>query len=148
MPVSQHWEFFIGQFAGMNLMRGNNNIEIGNEGGPKDSETIHLGDPSRQKNTFIAGTSGVTVSNGVAVMINSKGQLGVTTSSASYKENVKPMEKASEAILSLQPITFRYKRELDSLGTPQFGLVAEEVAKVAPRAGRARRDRQALHRPL
>lgn len=65
-------------------------------------------------------------------MINSKGQLGVTTSSASYKENVKPMEKASEEILSLQPVTFHCKKGLNSLGTAQFGLVAEEVAKVAP----------------
>ena len=42
------------------------------------------------------------------------------------------MDKASEAILSLQPVTFRYKHELDPDGVPQFGLVAEEVEKVNP----------------
>jgi methyl-accepting chemotaxis protein len=65
-------------------------------------------------------------------MINSKGQLGVATSSSRYKDDIKPMNKTSEAILSLQPVTFRYKKELDSLGTPQFGLVAEQVAQIDP----------------
>src|SRR5262249_21403649 len=49
-----------------------------------------------------------------------------------YKEAIKPMDRASEAILALKPITFRYKHELDPEGVPQFGLVAEEVEKVNP----------------
>ena len=60
------------------------------------------------------------------------GQLGVSASSARFKEAIKPMEKASEAILALKPVTFRYKKEIDPEGTPQFGLVAEHVEKVNP----------------
>jgi hypothetical protein len=58
--------------------------------------------------------------------------LGTVTSSARYKENIKPMDKASEAILALKPVTFHYKEELDPDGIPQFGLVAEDVEKVNP----------------
>jgi uncharacterized coiled-coil protein SlyX len=60
------------------------------------------------------------------------GKLGVTMSSAKFKEAIKPMDKASEAILALKPVTFRYKEELDPNKTPQFGLVAEQVEKVNP----------------
>src|SRR5205823_12189576 len=60
------------------------------------------------------------------------GHLGTSISSARYKENIKPMEKASEAILALKPVTFHYKKELDPAGIPQFGLVAEQVEKVNP----------------
>ena len=49
-----------------------------------------------------------------------------------FKDAIKPMDKASEAILALRPVTFRYKHELDPAGIPQFGLVAEEVEKVNP----------------
>jgi uncharacterized coiled-coil protein SlyX len=66
------------------------------------------------------------------VIIDTDGHLGTTTSSARYKQNIKPMDNASEAILALRPVTFRYKKELDSVGIPQFGLVAEEVEKVNP----------------
>jgi Chaperone of endosialidase len=69
---------------------------------------------------------------GLPVSINSSGQLGVAASSARFKDEIKPMDKASEAILTLKPVTFRYKHELDPDGIPQFGLVAEEVAKVNP----------------
>src|SRR4030095_10783658 len=60
------------------------------------------------------------------------GQLGVKASSARFKEAIRPMDKASEVILSLRPVILRYKRKLDPKATPQFGLVAEEVAKVDP----------------
>src|SRR5437588_10487694 len=53
-------------------------------------------------------------------------------SSARFKDDIKPMEKASEAILALKPVIFRYKHELDPEGIPQFGLVAEDVEKVNP----------------
>ena len=66
------------------------------------------------------------------MVVDQKGQLGVATSSARYKENIQPMAHSSEAILSLQPVTFRYKKELDPEAIPEFGLVAEEVAKVNP----------------
>jgi hypothetical protein len=53
-------------------------------------------------------------------------------SSARFKNDIKPMDKASEAILSLKPVTFRYKEELDPEKIPQFGLIAEQVEKVNP----------------
>ena len=65
-------------------------------------------------------------------MVNSNGQLGTVQSSARYKDAIKPMDEASEAILQLKPVTFRYKEELDPDGIPQFGLIAEEVAKADP----------------
>ena len=74
----------------------------------------------------------VTVASGVGVIVDSSGQLGTVLSSARFKEAIKPMDKASEAILALQPVTFRYKQELDPNGIPQFGLIAEEVEKVNP----------------
>ena len=70
--------------------------------------------------------------DGVGVVVDSSGHLGTTTSSARYKEAIKPMDKASEAIVSLQPVTFHYKKELDPQAIPQFGLVTEQVAKVNP----------------
>jgi uncharacterized protein YeeX (DUF496 family) len=69
---------------------------------------------------------------GTPVFINANGQLGTTPSSARFKDEIKPMDKASEAILALKPVTFRYKKELDPDGIRQFGLVAEDVAKVNP----------------
>jgi len=82
--------------------------------------------------TFIAGIFGKTSSSGTPVYINSNGKLGTTTSSKRFKENIKPMDETSEAILTLKPVTFRYKRDIDPEHTPQFGLVAEEVEKVNP----------------
>ena len=70
--------------------------------------------------------------SGLAVFVNSDGKLGTIMSSKRFKEDIKPMDKTSEAILALQPVTFRYKKDFDPTGTTQFGLVAEEVAKVNP----------------
>jgi len=69
---------------------------------------------------------------GAAVVVNSSGQLGVAASSARFKEEIEPMNEASEAILALKPVTFRYKPEIDAKRTPQFGLIAEDVAKINP----------------
>ena len=66
------------------------------------------------------------------VFINGAGQLGTTTSSERFKDAIKPMDKASEVILALKPVTFHYKKELDPESIPQFGLVAEQVEKVNP----------------
>jgi hypothetical protein len=93
---------------------------------------MRLGQYEVQTSTFIAGISGSTVAGGVGVIVDSKGHLGTVVSSVRFKEAVKPMDKASEAILSLQPVTFRYKKELDPAGISQFGLVAEQVDKVNP----------------
>jgi hypothetical protein len=121
----------LGTEAGNNCT-GNDNILIGNPGVKHESGAIRIGFPGTQTMTRIAGISGVTVASGVTVVIDTNGQLGTITSSARYKEAVRPMEKASEAILSLNPVTFRYKKDLDPAGIAQFGLVAEEVAKVDP----------------
>ena len=66
-------------------------------------------------------------------VVGEDGKLGTLTSSASwFKDEIKPMDKASEAILALKPVTFRYKKELDPALSPQFGLAAEDVDKVNP----------------
>jgi uncharacterized coiled-coil protein SlyX len=72
------------------------------------------------------------VAGGVGVIVGNNGRLGTVVSSARLKDEIKPMDKASEAILALKPVTFRYKQELDPDGIPQFGLVAEDVEKVNP----------------
>lgn len=121
----------IGYLAGQNLTTGSNNIDIGAPGVAAEANTIRIGN-TVQKKTFIAGISGKTVASGVGVIINSSGQLGTIQSSVRYKEAIEPMDKASEAILNLKPVTFRYKEELDPDKIPQFDLVAEEVEKVDP----------------
>lgn len=121
----------LGDAAGASLTTGSNNIEIANPGVAGESNTIRIGTRS-QTVTNITGVRGTTVSGGIAVIIDANGRLGTTTSSAHFKEKIKPMTKNSEAIYSLQPVTFRYKKELDPASIPQFGLVAEEVAKVDP----------------
>ena len=81
--------------------------------------------------TFIAGISGTAVT-GAAIVVDANGQLGVAPSSERFKDEIEPMSAASEAILALKPVTFRYKKEIDAEHTLRFGLVAEEVAKVNP----------------
>ncbi len=122
----------LGYFAGSHIKTGSNNIEIGNRGMAADSHTIRIGAQETHNATYIGGISGATVADGVGVVIDSNGHLGTITSSARYKDAVKPMDKASEVILALKPVTFRYKHELDPEGIPQFGLVAEDVEKVNP----------------
>ena len=122
----------LGFNAGGSLTTGNNNIDIGNVGVAGEAAKIRIGTVGTQKATFIAGISGVTVAGGVGVIIDTNGHLGTTTSSARFKDQIKPMDKASEAILALKPVTFHYKAEIDPKGIPQFGLVAEEVEKVNP----------------
>jgi hypothetical protein len=122
----------LGYIAGLNLTTGSNNIDIGNVGVSNDHNIIRIGTRGTHRSTIIAGISGATVPTGVPVIIDNNGHLGTTTSSARYKDNIKPMDKASEAILALKPVTFRYKKDLDPDGIVQFGLVAEEVEKVNP----------------
>jgi hypothetical protein len=119
----------LGYGCGGDVTTGSFNIDIGNRGVAGDDSTIRIG--TSHSATFIAGISGAAVT-GTAVVVNSSGQLGVTPSSARFKAEIKPMDKASEAILALKPVTFRYKHEVDPKGVLQFGLVAEEVEKVNP----------------
>jgi len=121
----------LGDSAGINLTTGNNNIDIGNFGVAGEANTMRIGTQGTQTSTFIAGISGVAVM-GPAVHVSSSGQLGAQASSRRFKDDIKPINKASEVILALEPVSFRYKREIDPDRTPQFGLVAEQVEKVDP----------------
>ena len=130
---------------GVILTTGSGNIDIGNRGIAGESRNIRIGTKGSQTNTFIAGISGVTVAGGVGVIIGTNGHLGTVVSSERFKEELKPMDKASEAILSLKPVTFRYKHNLDPNDIPQFGLVAEEVEKVNPDLVARDEQGKALH---
>jgi hypothetical protein len=129
----------LGAGAGGYLTTGNNNIDIGNFGVPGESNTIRIGGNvnsgfGSQTRTFIDGIYGVREGGGAisSVYINSNGQLGTqgSPSSRRFKKEIKPMDRASKAILALKPVTFHYKS--DNTNTPQFGLIAEEVAEVNP----------------
>ena len=111
----------------MHISTGDNNIDIGNDGDSRDSDTIRIG--FNQNAVYIAGIDSPILS-GSAVYIDPTGRLGILTSSGRFKDAIEPMDKASEAILALQPVTFHYKT--DTTDTRQFGLIAEEVAKVNP----------------
>ncbi len=121
----------VGFNAGANLTTGSNNIEIGAAGVAGESNTTRIG-TVKQTATFITGIRGVMTANAnaVPVVIDSAGQLGTVSSSRRFKDEIKPMENSSEAILELKPVTFHYKS--DTRNTPQFGLVAEQVEKVNP----------------
>jgi hypothetical protein len=122
----------LGVGAGGNLTTGDNSIDIGNAGVAGEASTIRIGTQGTQTKTFIAGISGTTVAGGVGVIVGANGKLGTVVSSGRYKDEIESMDKASEAILALKPVTFRYKKELDPEGIPQFGLVAEDVENVNP----------------
>src|SRR6266571_1104612 len=121
----------LGSNAGSNLTTGSNNIDIGALGTAGESNIIRIGTVGTHTKAFVAGIS-VSAITGTAVVVNSNGRLGVASSSARFKDQIKPMDKASEAVLALRPVTFCYKPEVDPDGIPQFGLVAEEVEKVNP----------------
>ena len=118
----------MGQGAGGHLTTGDNNIDIDNSGVDGDSGTIRIGSEF-QGQTFTAGIALVPVT-GTAVVVDDNGQLGTVASSERFKKDIATMDKASEAVLSLWPVTFHYKS--DAKDMPQFGLIAEEVAKVNP----------------
>jgi hypothetical protein len=123
----------LGLGVGQNLQTGNNNIYIGNPGSsPGESNQIRIGTKGIHSTTYIAGVRGATVAGGVGVIVGNAGKLGTIVSSARFKDNIRPMDKESEAVLALKPVTFHYKRELDPEGISQFGLIAEEVEKVNP----------------
>lgn len=126
-----------------------NNIDIGNlgvegDGASPNPGVIRIGldanqdsncanDLACQSSTYIAGISGVSIAGGSTVVINSLGQLGTVPSSRRYKEDIRDMGAASDGLLRLRPVTFRYKKPLDDGSKPvQYGLIAEEVAEVYP----------------
>jgi hypothetical protein len=132
-------------FEAVELTTGNNNIDIANHGVAGESNTIRIGRPvavtavgpvaftlPAHTATYIAGIYNTTIAKGLVVKVDSTGHLGTVGSSERFKDAIKPMDKTSESILALKPVTFRYKHELDPEGVPQFGLIAEQVEKVNP----------------
>src|SRR5256714_11847914 len=128
LNTTGNFNIALGQGAGSRLTTGDSNIDIGAFGFPGESATIRIGEG--QTKTFIDGIRGATVVGGVPVVKDGSGQLGTIVSSKRFKQEIQPMERASEAILALKPVTFLYKS--DATNTPQFGLIAEEVAEVNP----------------
>jgi hypothetical protein len=123
----------LGAAAGANLTTGSHNIDIGNFGEPGESSTTRIGTSGEQTRTFIAGIYGVREGGTISpVYINSDGQLGTQppASSRRFKKEIQLIDKTSESILALRPVTFHYKS--DDTNTLQFGLIAEEVAEVNP----------------
>jgi hypothetical protein len=122
--------FNIGIRGGGNLTDGIFNIDIANDGVAGENNTTRIG--ILQNRCFISGIRDVTtgVPDAINVVIDSAGQLGTVSSSRRFKDEIKPMNQASEAILCLKPVTFHYKS--DHTARPQFGLIAEEVAEVNP----------------
>ncbi|MGA9209750.1 MAG: tail fiber domain-containing protein, partial [Terriglobales bacterium] len=123
----------IGQFAGSNLTAGESyDIYIGNAGVAGESNTIRIGTDAQQTATFIVGINGATSASGVEVFVNSSDQLGTVTSSRRFKHEIADIGAESDLLMKLRPVAFYYKPELDETQTRQYGLVAEEVAQVAP----------------
>jgi hypothetical protein len=127
--TSGSYNIGVGENAGYYVTTGNNNIEIGNFGSPADARVIRLGKQSVHLATYIAGVSGTHVT-GSAVYVTSTGQLGVLASSERYKTAIAPMARNTEKLKQLRPVTFHLKT--DPKGEVQYGLIAEEVAKVYP----------------
>ncbi len=126
----------IGYFAAANAsLDSSNNIHIGNRGAPGDNKMIRIGTAGTQTSFFTAGVRGVTTGmpDAVPVMIDSAGQLGTVSSSRRFKEDIQDMAGASRGLLSLRPVTFRYRQPYADGSKPlQYGLIAEEVAEVYP----------------
>jgi hypothetical protein len=112
----------LGVFAGSNVTNASNVICIGDE----------VSGANVSNSCFIGNIRAVTTANAdaIPVLIDSAGQLGTASSSRRFKKEIRPMDQTSEATLALKPVTFHYKS--DKANTPQFGLIAEEVAQVNP----------------
>jgi len=119
-----------GYKAAYALTTGSNNIDIGNQGVAAESGAIRIGTTSTQTATYIAGIYNVALS-GNTVVVTSTGQLGVAAvSSERFKTGIAPMASTSQKLEQLRPVTFHLKT--DPKGALQYGLIAEEVAKVYP----------------
>src|SRR6266545_4424829 len=123
----------IGYSAGSNVTTADHVICV-DSGGQNISNSCFIGTPGVHGNTYVAGIYGAPINGGsaTAVYIDSDGKLGTFFSSARFKQDIQSMDNASEAILALRPVSFHYKKELDSKRTAQFGLLAEEVENVNP----------------
>ncbi|HEY9805062.1 MAG TPA: tail fiber domain-containing protein, partial [Candidatus Obscuribacterales bacterium] len=112
----------LGFNAGSNLTTGSGNVCIGNGvlGVAWESNITRI------RNIY------ASVASGRAVYINSDNKIGTLSSARRYKEEIRPMDKASETLFALKPVTFRYKKEVDAERPFSFGLIAEDVAEVSP----------------
>src|SRR6202035_743143 len=124
----------VGSEAGINYTGSeSNNIVIGNLGTAGESGVIRIGTGGTHTQAFITGISGATSSGGTEVFVNASGQLGTSTSSLRFKEDVAAMGAASAGLMQLRPVTFHYKAPYDDGSRLlQYGLIAEEVAKIYP----------------
>lgn len=125
----------IGFSSGIYLTTESNNIYIGSEGVSGDNRTLRIGKQPLASNglnrAFIGGINGTTLSGGGStVLINASGQLGTVVSSARFKKDIADMGSESSNLMSLRPVTFHYIS--DPSQKKQYGLIAEEVAKVFP----------------
>lgn len=121
----------IGATAGLSLSSGSDNIYIGNTGASSESGQIRIGTFGSQNGAVIQGIYGGAIA-GLGVVINSGGRLGTTPSSRRFKENIRDIDAESEGLMSLRPVAFQYKRQIDPSGLAQYGLIAEEVAEIYP----------------
>ena len=130
--TSGGYNIAVGVEAGLNLTTGSNNIDIGNQGSRANANAIRIGTRGTQTATYIAGINGPGPFSGLPVVVNPQtGQLAVFGfSSARYKRNIRDMGDASDGLLKLRPVSFRYKQ--DPAGALQYGLIAEEVERVYP----------------
>ncbi len=120
--------------SGFYQTTGSDNIYLANTGTAAESGKIRIGNTAHTE-TFIEGIDGNPAAGGVAVLINSSNELHTLVSSARFKEDVRDMGEASALLMKLRPVTFRYREEAvgaEESKTPQYGLIAEEVAEVAP----------------
>jgi len=129
----------VGAGALQNNTTGDENVALGTVAGVNATGSFNVyigagenGVAGESNACYIASIFNQTSANGVPVLINSNDKLGTMTSSRRFKQEIKPINGASEALFALKPVTFRYKKEIDPAGTSQFGLVAEEVEKVNP----------------
>jgi hypothetical protein len=119
----------VGFEAGSNLTTGSNNIDIGNVGVAGESDLIRIGTKGTHKGAIIAGISTSTVT-GSAVYVTPTGRLGVLASSERFKTAIAPIGDSTDKLRQLRPVSFHLKA--DPQGAVQYGLIAEEVAKVYP----------------
>ena len=128
-----NYNTFIGPNAGVDNSTGSYDVYISSVGTyPDESNAIRIGDPNYQTSAFIAGIYNNNIS-GAVVQITASGQLGITSSSRRYKEDIQDMGNSSSELLRLRPVTFRYKKPFEDGSKPvQYGLIAEEVAEVYP----------------
>jgi Chaperone of endosialidase len=120
----------LGDYAGHNIVAGSNNIDISGFSTSAESSTIRIGTNSTHRKTYMAGIYGTMATGGLPVEVTSSGQLVYVPSSVRYKRDIHDMGTASAGLMRLRPVSFRYKN--DPSGSLQYGLVAEEVARVYP----------------